>query len=472
MGRSGSGTSPRGASSARRSPRHGGPCQDVAFSPDGKTLASAVGTRRCASGTWRPAPARPAAQRQTSASWSVAFSPDGKTLASGERRRDGASGTSRATTQLRAAPQARHGFGARASPSAPTARRSPPPASDETVRLWDVATAQPARRAAQRARRLGVRRRLQPRRQDARLRQSTDKTVRLWDVATAPPARPAAHRPHRRRCTSVAFSPDGKTLASASGDKTVRLWDVASHRQLGEPLTGHGGAVASVAFSPDGKTLASGGGLIGRCACGIWPASALGRAAHRPHQRGPAPSPSAPTAERWPRLALTGRSSCGMSEPTARSAPRSSDSHSVYAVAFSPDGRTLAAASTDGGVRLLDVTTRREIGGPLPRPNPAYSVAFSPDGETLASAGSGRCSSGIRQASASSDSRSRATPARSPASPSARTARRSPPPAMTGRCVYGTSQATASSGRHSPATPAPCSGSLQPRRKGVGFLWN
>ena len=59
----------------------------------------------------------------------------------------------------------------------------------------------------------------------------------------------------------VAFSPDGRTLASGNADHTVRLWDVSDRAHqvpLGQPLTGHTGAVEGVAFSPDGHTLASG----------------------------------------------------------------------------------------------------------------------------------------------------------------------------------------------------------------------
>ena len=86
---------------------------------------------------------------------------------------------------------------------------------------------------------------------------SSDDTVRLWDVAThrqigdplTGPA-PVFH--------SVAFSPDGTTLASGSGDGTVRLWDVVTHRPIGTPLQGHTDTVLSVTFSPDGKTLATG----------------------------------------------------------------------------------------------------------------------------------------------------------------------------------------------------------------------
>ena len=57
----------------------------------------------------------------------------------------------------------------------------------------------------------------------------------------------------------------------------------------------------------------------------------------------------------------------------------------VNSVAFSPDGKILAAGSADGTVRLWDVTTRQQIGGPLKgNDGVVYSVAFSPDGKILA----------------------------------------------------------------------------------------
>ena len=58
---------------------------------------------------------------------------------------------------------------------------------------------------------------------------------------------------------SVAFSPDGRTIASGSDDHTIKLWDAASGREL-RTLQGHTGHVNSVAFSPDGRTIASGSG--------------------------------------------------------------------------------------------------------------------------------------------------------------------------------------------------------------------
>ena len=61
-------------------------------------------------------------------------------------------------------------------------------------------------------------------------------------------------------------------------------------------------------------------------------------------------------------------------------------SRRVVGIAFSPDGRHLASASWDGAVRVWDVATGRKI-NILRHRWPAYSVAFSPNGRRLASAG-------------------------------------------------------------------------------------
>jgi len=63
---------------------------------------------------------------------------------------------------------------------------------------------------------------------------------------------------------------------------------------------------------------------------------------------------------------------------------------SVLGVAFSPDGKLLAAAYSDGNARLWDLATRRAVGAPLPAGagtgGSVSGVAFSPDGKLLATA--------------------------------------------------------------------------------------
>lgn len=97
---------------------------------------------------------------------------------------------------------------------------------------------------------------------------ATDGTVRLWDVA--------AHRQfskpltgHRVTVNEVAFSPSG-LLASGGDDSRVRLWDPDTGTQIGDPLLVDGGIVHALAFSRNGSSLAAGGARLH-----LWDVSAL-----------------------------------------------------------------------------------------------------------------------------------------------------------------------------------------------------
>lgn len=83
---------------------------------------------------------------------------------------------------------------------------------------------------------------------------SRDKTISFWDMRQGKLFRKL--RGHFDIINHIAWSPDGALLASASDDMTVRLWDAAAGR-LQAVLEGHTDLVLCVRFSPDGALLAS-----------------------------------------------------------------------------------------------------------------------------------------------------------------------------------------------------------------------
>jgi hypothetical protein len=86
---------------------------------------------------------------------------------------------------------------------------------------------------------------------------SSDNTVRLWELATGKEVR--RFTGHEWIVWSVAVTPDGKYVVSGSGDNTVRLWELATGKEV-RRFTGHESTVWSVAVTPDGKYVVSGSG--------------------------------------------------------------------------------------------------------------------------------------------------------------------------------------------------------------------
>ena len=84
---------------------------------------------------------------------------------------------------------------------------------------------------------------------------SKDWSVILWDVETG--RKIHTLDAHKNKVYSVVFSPDGKWVATAGADHAIRVWDVVTGKQK-ESLSGHKDDVMSVAFSPDGSRLLSG----------------------------------------------------------------------------------------------------------------------------------------------------------------------------------------------------------------------
>jgi WD40 repeat protein len=81
-----------------------------------------------------------------------------------------------------------------------------------------------------------------------------DSTVKIWDVPTGRLLRTLAG--HQDRVATVKFSPNGQAIVSGSADRTLRLWDANTGRLM-STLADHESAVTSVGFSTDGQVLFS-----------------------------------------------------------------------------------------------------------------------------------------------------------------------------------------------------------------------
>jgi WD40 repeat protein/uncharacterized caspase-like protein len=309
----------------------------------------------------------------------VAFSPDGKLLASGSvdytvKLWDVATGT-----ELRAFKG--HGEVVESVAFGPDGKLVASSDRNGAIKLWDVVTGTELRQFGHAAQALdredsdGVNSVVfSP---DGKLLASggSDKVLRIWEVATGKELR--SLKGHTETIDAVAFSPDGTALASGSSEG-VRLWDVASGaglRELRDAPSGYRSS-GSVAFSPDGKMLATASKTVN-----LWDLS-TGQKLRSFSGYGPvAFSPDSKLL-----ASLSDSTTIRLSDVVAGSELRSlKGASTVNSVAFDPAGSFLAGGGWDGIISLWDVSTGREPRTLRGSSTPITSSALSPDGRILAS---------------------------------------------------------------------------------------
>jgi WD40 repeat protein len=414
------------------------PATDVAFRPDGRTIAVSTQNRvdewnavsRRYLRAVKAGPSRSSGTGAASFFYGVAYSPDGHVLAIA-RQDGGVDLWDDRDHKARALP--REGQDQDRGPIngvafSPDGRIVAGAGHDGVVRLWDTRTRSDPEIVGPPGNSVPVEAvAFSP---DGRTLAAVgaDSMVAVWDLSSRTVTRMGGHVGPVR---SVAFSPDGRVLASGGEDASVRLWDVRS-RNLLTPLTGPIGAVTKVTFSPDGGALAAAGA---DSSVGFWRLGALGLggphllravtirpggspllasadaagairlwdvrtgrhvAILQPHdQEGPDRPINTIAFSRSGRLLVaaedegiavwdisSGAEGAGL---TARRRTELSDEETgpIAAVAISPDERTVAGAS-DRTLTFWDVATRDVTGSLTPHPSRINVVAFSPDGRTIA----------------------------------------------------------------------------------------
>ena len=249
----------------------------------------------------------------------------------------------------------------------------------------------------------------------------SDQQIQVWSLGAEKIA--LVIEGHSKGAYALAASPDGTRIATGDGDGNVRVFSATTgERELG-PIRLHDGRVWGLAFTEDGTRLASGGEdgdvqvidaqtgeqlaspprsrddvssvlfVDGRLLTGgadgivgIWEDETLDGELG-PHGAGVTAMALSPHGVLAVADRQGGVTAWGVEDRKAADEPIAADDNTIWGLAWSADGATLATASDDEVVQLWDVGSRTPTGTLTPHPGGAASAAFLSDGATIATTG-------------------------------------------------------------------------------------